>query len=200
MTVFYHNTTENVGLLVADIKGLPPVVANAWLECEGQEVNNPTNPLNILYYGRTGQIKQANSRFAAYADAGHGLADAAWLINTSSYYASVRAALNVGHPIDIAHAIELSPWSAGHYGATSTTLGCIGKAVAAAVGHPPTPAPKPTWINYQVKSGDTLSSIAQHYLGNANLWRTIWTVNRQIIGSNPNLIHPGQVLRIPSRQ
>jgi nucleoid-associated protein YgaU len=31
------------------------------------------------------------------------------------------------------------------------------------------------------------------------LWRAIYDLNRELIGDNPNLIHPGQVLRIPER-
>ena len=47
-----------------------------------------------------------------------------------------------------------------------------------------------------VQSGDTLSALAQRWYGDANLWSRLFEANRdQVI--NPNLIYPGQVLRIP---
>ena len=49
---------------------------------------------------------------------------------------------------------------------------------------------------YTVKSGDTLSHIAQRYYGNASDWRRIYDANRGTI-ENPDLIHPGQELAIP---
>ncbi|HLF77912.1 MAG TPA: LysM peptidoglycan-binding domain-containing protein [Dehalococcoidia bacterium] len=49
---------------------------------------------------------------------------------------------------------------------------------------------------YEVVSGDTLSGIAQHWYGNGALFPRIFEANRDQI-TNPNLIFPGQVLRIP---
>lgn len=57
----------------------------------------------------------------------------------------------------------------------------------------PTPAPPAT---YTVQSGDSLSKIARAQLGSADRWREIWELNQQQI-SNPNLILPGQVLKMP---
>ncbi len=51
--------------------------------------------------------------------------------------------------------------------------------------------------NYTVQPGDTLSSIAHQAYGDGNKWQTIYDANKQVIGSDPNLIHPGQVLYIP---
>jgi hypothetical protein len=50
---------------------------------------------------------------------------------------------------------------------------------------------------HTVVSGDTLSRIADQHLGDANKWRAIYNANRDVIGPNPNLIFPGQVLKIP---
>ncbi len=49
---------------------------------------------------------------------------------------------------------------------------------------------------YTVVSGDSLSKIAKHYYGDANQWHRIHEANRDQI-KNPDLIHPGQKLRIP---
>ena len=50
---------------------------------------------------------------------------------------------------------------------------------------------------YTVKSGDSLSKIAQREYGDAAQWPRIFEANRAKI-SNPDLIHPGQVLTLPS--
>ena len=49
---------------------------------------------------------------------------------------------------------------------------------------------------YTVKAGDTLSKIAKEQLGNASQYMKIFEANRDQL-SNPDLIKPGQVLRIP---
>jgi nucleoid-associated protein YgaU len=51
---------------------------------------------------------------------------------------------------------------------------------------------------YTVVSGDSLSKIAKKFYGNANAWDRIFQANRDKI-SNPDLIRPGQVLRIPAK-
>lgn len=54
--------------------------------------------------------------------------------------------------------------------------------------------------SYTVVNGDSLWKIAQKYLGDGSRWKEIYTYNnnKSIIGGNPNLIRPGQVLSIPS--
>jgi uncharacterized protein YidB (DUF937 family) len=58
------------------------------------------------------------------------------------------------------------------------------------------PAPPADEI-YTVAAGDNLSRIAKRYYGDANQWRKIYDANRDQI-QNPDLIHPGQKLKIPS--
>ena len=50
---------------------------------------------------------------------------------------------------------------------------------------------------YTVAGGDSLSKIAKKVYGNANRWREIFAANRDQI-DNPDLIQPGQVLKIPA--
>lgn len=57
---------------------------------------------------------------------------------------------------------------------------------------PTPPAPK----TYTVKSGDTLWAIAKRTLSDGSRWREIYNNNTDVIGKDPNLIFPGQVLRI----
>jgi nucleoid-associated protein YgaU len=56
--------------------------------------------------------------------------------------------------------------------------------------------PQPEAQTYVVEPGDTLSGIAQKKLGDGNRWPQIFALNRDQIG-NPDLIFPGQVLRLP---
>ncbi len=51
---------------------------------------------------------------------------------------------------------------------------------------------------YTVDSGDNLSAIAKQELGDANRWREIYELNKDVIGDNPDLIQPGMELKLPS--
>ena len=50
---------------------------------------------------------------------------------------------------------------------------------------------------YTVASGDSLSRIAKRFYGDGNQWRRIFDANREQI-EDPDLIRPGQKLKIPS--
>jgi nucleoid-associated protein YgaU len=56
------------------------------------------------------------------------------------------------------------------------------------------PAPEARFVT--VESGDTLSRIAKEQYGNANDYMKIFEANKPMLKS-PDLIYPGQVLRIP---
>ena len=47
---------------------------------------------------------------------------------------------------------------------------------------------------YTVKSGDSLLTIAKREVGDSDKWRDIYDKNKDVIGSNPNSIMPGQEL------
>ena len=50
---------------------------------------------------------------------------------------------------------------------------------------------------YEVKSGDTLSKIAKHFLGDANRYPDIFVANTDQL-NDPNMIRVGQKLKIPN--
>ncbi len=62
---------------------------------------------------------------------------------------------------------------------------------------PSAPAGDAEEQTYTVKKGDSLSKIAREKYGDGAKWRAIFDANRDQI-TNPDLIHPGQVLKIPS--
>lgn len=60
------------------------------------------------------------------------------------------------------------------------------------------PMPPPSARCHVVVPGDWLSKIAEVYYGDLYKWPLIYEANRAAIGSNPNLIRPGQTLYIPA--
>ena len=52
------------------------------------------------------------------------------------------------------------------------------------------------FTQYTVEPGDTLSSIAERFLGDPDRWRAIFQANRDQI-EDPDRIFPGQILRVP---
>lgn len=68
----------------------------------------------------------------------------------------------------------------------------------------PRPAPPRTGPTTVVRAGDTLWSLARDSLGpaagparTAARWHDIYAANRDVVGTDPDLIHPGQRLRVP---
>jgi nucleoid-associated protein YgaU len=75
--------------------------------------------------------------------------------------------------------------------------GASSTALTPGVGEPETNAGSPTTgRTYVVVSGDSLSGIAKRQYGDARKWPRIYEANRNII-KDPDLIYPGQELRIP---
>lgn len=56
--------------------------------------------------------------------------------------------------------------------------------------------PEPEAVYYTVQKGDSLSKIAKQHYGNAMKYPVIFEANKPML-KNPDLIYPGQVLRIP---
>lgn len=59
----------------------------------------------------------------------------------------------------------------------------------------------PATAAYVVRPGDSLWSIARTHPGTTasvdDRWRAIWEANRDVVGDDPDLIIPGQALRLP---
>ncbi len=55
------------------------------------------------------------------------------------------------------------------------------------------------FAEHTVQSGDTLYKIAEQYYGKGKgmSYKQIHEANRDVIGDNPDVIHPGQELKLP---
>lgn len=145
----YDNATAANIATLATVSGLESSVAGAWLHCEAQSIYNPTNPLNVRFWGRPGQLRGPGATgvpgvgFASYSSSAAGLTDA-WRMLASlapSYgYGAVLEAAAGSDPEAQARAIELSEWAAGHYGGSSTADGCL-RTYLDLHGQPDAPAP-----------------------------------------------------------
>jgi nucleoid-associated protein YgaU len=60
---------------------------------------------------------------------------------------------------------------------------------------PPPVAPPRT---YTVQKGDSLSLIAKRLLGDMKRWTEIFSLNKDVIGDDPDRIYPGQTLKLPA--
>ena len=60
----------------------------------------------------------------------------------------------------------------------------------------PAPVGEAVTRTYTVVAGDSLSKIAKKIYGDANRWKEIFEANKGKI-KNPDLIYPGQVLKVP---
>ena len=58
--------------------------------------------------------------------------------------------------------------------------------------------PEPEADFYEVQRGDSLSKIAKKYYGDAMKYPVIFEANKPML-KDPNLIYPGQMLRIPKQ-
>ena len=71
-----------------------------------------------------------------------------------------------------------------------------GQTQAAQAAPAPAASSTPQMQTYTVQSGDTLGSIAKRMLGNASSYMEIFNANRDQL-TDPDMIRPGQVLKIP---
>ena len=98
---------------------------------------------------------------------------------------------------DSAEAAQKAVLLAGNVKGVSEVIPKIDITEVSEAGHDVYSALEPQNVEYYViESGDTLSKIAKKYYQNANAYPKIFEANREVI-KDPNLIYPGQKIRIP---
>ena len=56
---------------------------------------------------------------------------------------------------------------------------------------------EPELKHYTIQKGDSLSKIAEKVYGDMHKWKALFEANREVI-KDPDLIYPGQQIRVPS--
>lgn len=121
----------------------------------------------------------------------------AWLTSAANYLDGTGA-----NPTDVAQA--LTAYSSGQQ-PTPSQQSLINTAIAA-LGSPPSgviaPNTQQSNVSYSAQAGDTLTSIAQMFYGDASRWRDIYAANQSVIPPGANLstpLHSGMTLTIPGQ-
>lgn len=99
-----------------------------------------------------------------------------------------------GEPGDFYYSIKLSEWK--DYSPRRIVLPPE-PAKPAQAKEPERTGEPPKQKTYTVKAGDCLWNIAKKFYGKGSDYTKIYNANNGTIGSNPNLIYPGQVFTIP---
>ncbi|CAM3494830.1 MULTISPECIES: LysM peptidoglycan-binding domain-containing protein [Saccharibacillus] len=108
-------------------------------------------------------------------------------INVPVYLISYNSSFRGGEPGDIYFELTFRTWrDAKLQGEGGTAIKAIRSDLRTAS------------KTYTVKSGDSLHKIAKLELGSGEKWQLIYAANKSVIGSNPNVIKPGQRLVMPS--
>jgi nucleoid-associated protein YgaU len=98
---------------------------------------------------------------------------------------------------DSAEAAQKAVLMAGNIKGVSKVVPKIDVVEATSAGKDAASTLEPSNVEYYViASGDTLSKIAQKYYHDANQYPRIFEANREVI-KDPDLIYPGQKIRIP---
>lgn len=104
-----------------------------------------------------------------------------------------------GEEEDIYYNLQIKEYKA--YGVKTVDVQLSGLAAARAVSPivipQDTPNAEEEVRTYTVQSGDCLWNIAKASVGNGSRWPELYELNTEVIGNNPNLIYPGQVLILP---
>ena len=106
---------------------------------------------------------------------------------------------DAGNGFDLTVKIKLKQWR--DYGTKTVNITITATKPKAAVEpqREATTSPAPAQATtYTVVKGDCLWNIAKKFYGNGSKYTVIYNANRGVIGGNPNLIYPGQVLTIPA--
>jgi hypothetical protein len=105
-----------------------------------------------------------------------------------------------GEEDDIYYTLEIKQYVP--YGVKTVNIQLSGlaaaRAVSVATASTSTTTTTSATKTYTVVKGDCLWNITKKYTGSGSNWKELYNLNTSVIGSNPNLIYPGQILTLPS--
>lgn len=110
-----------------------------------------------------------------------------------------RLTEDVGDGFDITVKVKLKQWRDYGTKTVNITMASSKPKAAAEPQREATNSPAPAQAaSYTVVKGDCLWNIAKKFYGNGSKYTVIYNANKGVIGGNPNLIYPRQVLTIPA--
>lgn len=158
--------------------------------CDRVRERTNTEPLVYVSAGYLNEVQNIGNRglwIAQYADMNPtGYQATPW--NEGAYACAIRQYSSSGRLNGYNGSLDLNKF----YGDRATWNKYVGTSTSVTPAPTPAPAPAPTPAagTYTVKSGDTLSGIA-------SMFGTTYQALAQLNGiANPNLIYPGQVLKV----
>lgn len=110
-----------------------------------------------------------------------------------------RLTEDAGDGFDVTVKVKLKQWRDYGTKTVNITMASSKPKAAAEPQREATNSPAPAQAaSYTVVKGDCLWNIAKKFYGNGSKYTVIYNANKGVIGGNPNLIYPGQVLTIPA--
>ena len=190
------NILKTPGLTDISFKAMLPAFKYPFAEYGGEFVEPK------YYLKKLEELQTAKKPFQFIVTRNSPVGKAFFHTNMSVSLESYDISEDVKEGFDIYVNIKLKQYKS--YGAktvvvTQTTTTAT-TTTATATTYTPRPAENPpaTGTSYTVKTGDCLWNIAKQFYGNGAMYMTIYNANKGIIGDDPNLIKPGQVLYIPN--
>ena len=106
---------------------------------------------------------------------------------------------DAGDGFDVTVKVKLKQWRDYGTKTVNITMAASKPRAAAEPQRESTTSPAPAQAaSYTVVKGDCLWNIAKKFYGNGSKYTVIYYANKGVIGGNPNLIYPEQVLTIPA--
>ena len=106
---------------------------------------------------------------------------------------------DAGDGFDVTVKVKLKQWRDYGTKTVNITMAASKPRTAAEPQRESTTSPAPAQAaSYTVVKGDCLWNIAKKFYGNGSKYTVIYNANKGVIGGNPNLIYPEQVLTIPA--
>lgn len=155
----------------------------------------PPKPAHTVKPGETATEThrvQPGDTFASLAEAYYGDA------RLAKFLADSNADLGDARRLNVGMVVKIPPKPADPSGRSVASNPTSGKKASETPVAPGSTRSKAK--TYTVKSGDSFYSIARDQLGNANRWKQLYALNKQLVDDDPTRLRPGQVLKLPDEE